>query len=227
MTPYGQGFRVTHEMYVDDLYGPAQQMSRALARSARNRQELAAWYSWDNAIATDASLSSRVTGFVASEALLSATHKLLLGGTAANRPGTDCAFGVTALQAALNNFETQVDDSNMIIGLKARVIIGHPNLKWAFKEVLKSEYRPYTANNERNALFDEGLDYMLCHYQTSTTQWGVLAAQGIHSLNVFMREALRLDESDDFDSGDAKFKSYLRMVCGWSDWRGVYGTSGA
>jgi len=221
MKPFGLGFRVTHEMYVDDLYGPARKMSQALARSARHRAEVQAWAPWNDAF----SATPTYKGFDGL-ALCHITHPLLLGGTYANKPTTDVDFSVTALQAALNAFEMCVDDSNMVVGLRARMVIGHPANKWVFKEVLKSEYAPYTANNEINSIRDEGLDYFLCHYQTDPDAWGLFSAQGMHDLNVYIREALRMENSDDFDSGDAKFKAYQRLISGFGEWRGVYGSKG-
>lgn len=218
--PFGLGFRVTHEMHVDDLYGPARKMAKALARSARHRAETQAWAPWNDAFS-----GSTYTGFDGLS-LCSTAHTLLLGGTYANRPATETDFSVTALQAALSSMEMCVDDSNMVIGMKGRLVVGHPSNKWVFKEVLKSEYRPYSANNEINSILDEGLDYFLCHYQSDSDAWGVFSAQGIHDINVFIREALRMENADDFDSGDAKFKAYQRLISGFGEWRGVYGSSG-
>lgn len=219
--PFGLGFRVTHEMYVDDLYGPARKMARALARSARHRAEVQAW-----APINDAFTGATYLGFDGL-ALCHTAHTLLLGGTYGNKPSTDVDFSVTGLQAALSRMEMCPDDSNMVTGMRARLVIGHPDLKWVFKEVLKSEYKPYTANNEINSLLDEGLDYFLCHYFTDSDMWLVMAAQGVHDINVFMREPLRLENADDFDSGDAKFKAYQRLISGFGEWRGVDGSTGA
>ena len=222
MIPFALGFRVTHEMYVDDLYGPARRMSQALARAARYRQEVQAW-----GVLNDAFAGSTYTGFDGLP-LCHTAHTLLRGGTYANRPSTDMDLSVTAMQSALNNMEMTPDDSNMVIGgLVPSLVLIHPSNKWVAKEVLQSEYKPYTANNEINPLRDEGLQYMICHYLTDPDAFFVLARQGVHDLNYFWRERLRLENSDDFDTGDAKFKAYQRLVTGFGEWRGVWGTSGA
>jgi glucan biosynthesis protein len=41
------------------------------------------------------------------------------------------------------------------------------------------------------------------------------------------RQAISFDMDNDFDTMNAKAKSYERYACGWADPRGLWGTPGA
>lgn len=225
-SPFGLGFRITHEMYKDDLYGPMKRMSAGLAKCSRNEVEYQA-----AGVIDDASTGSTYTCFD-SNPLAYTAHKLLSGqaappnlragmaATYANRPTTYGTFGISTLQAALLRFEKTPDQDGVLCMLKPKIVFGPPDLKWVFKEVLQSEYKPYTANNEKNPIKDEGLEYLILHFIASTTVWGIIAAGDDNPLQFLWREKDIFDNDDDFDTGDAKFKAYHRHIQGVSDWRG-------
>ena len=43
---------------------------------------------------------------------------------------------------------------------------------------------------------------------------------------LLVRQEPEIDESGDFDTKNAKYSVMMRLVTGWSDWRGVYGSAG-
>lgn len=210
---FGMGFRVTWEMYSDDLYGPMRKMSKGLAKAAQNTVELEAI-----SVIDDAHSGSVYTGFDGLP-LASTAHPIhFTGGTYANRPTTYGVLGVTTLQAAIIRMEKQVDSDGVLVLIKPKLLIVPPDLRFIAKEILKSEYKPYVANNEINPLADEGLSYFVSHFMASSTMWCLLG--DTHDLNFFWREKTRFDNSDDFDSGDAKFRAFHRHSQGFGDWRG-------
>lgn len=220
--PFGHGFRITREMADDDLYGVmGKRMSNKLAWAGRQ--------TIDNEFAgliNDAFSGSVYTGFD-SLALCHTAHVLLKGGTYGNRPSTDTVLSLTALQAAVNNMENTVSEENLKLVIRPRILLVDPTWKWVAREILQSEYKPYTANNEINPIRGEGLQFMEYHYLTSADDWLLLAAPGQHDLNFFWRIKMEFHNGDDFDSGDAKYRGYMRFIQGFGDWRGVYGSSGA
>lgn len=216
---YGLGFRVTEEMYEDDLYGVVNRVVTALARSARHTQETIAWDTLN--FAFDASRVGQD-----GVALCSTAHPMLGGGTQSNRPGTDIDLTVTGLQQAIDNFERQTDHRDLPIALRAAKVIIPPELKWKAREILHSAYRPDSADNAINALQGEYLDYAVSHFLTSTTGWFVTARQGEHDLRVYHRRAERMRSSDDFDSGDMKSKIDFRTSAGFTAWQGTWGSPG-
>lgn len=220
--PWGLGYRITREMADDDLYGVmGSRMSNKLAFSGRQTVE--------NRFATlinDAFSGSTYTGFD-SLALCHTAHVLLKGGTYANKPSTDVTLSITALQAGVNAFDNCVTEENLKMNIRARMLLVSPEWKWVAREILKSEYKPYTANNEINPLGEEDLQYMVYHYCSSTDDWHLTAAPGMHDVNFIWRKRMEFHNGDDFDSGDAKFRGYMRFIPGFGDWRGWYGSSGA
>lgn len=217
---YGLGFRVTREMYDFDLYGPMRRMSQQLAESCRDRMEIVGASVLNNGFSTS------YGGFVSTESLCSTSHALLAGGTFANRPSTDVDFSMSALQAACDVFEGNVNEQNMPRPLKPRMIIGDYRYKWAFREVLGSPSKPYTADNEINPLVDEDIKWFLSHRFTDTDQWFLVGPKEGLGLWMFVTKQPTFDNGDDFDTKDAKFSSYFRCVAGYDEWRGVYGSSG-
>ena len=221
--PYGLGFRVTHELYKDDLYNVIKRMPQALARSAHQTKEVQSWNVFNNAFST------AYTG-ADGQPLISVAHPNVSvaagSGPYSNQLATAADLSITSLQAMIELIEGSTDDRDLNLLIKPRLLVVPPHLKWMARELLNSEYKPGTADNEINSLADEELKYMVCHYLTSNSAWFLLGAKEDHYLRFFMREALDFDNDDDFDTGDAKFKAYMRFSVGFSGWRGVYGTPG-
>ena len=219
---FGLGFRVTEELYADDLYGIIKKMPSSLARSAKQTTEVEAWSVLNNAF------NAAKTG-LDGVALCSTTHPniKLVGGPYSNRLATDADLSVTSLQAAIEQMENTTDDRDMNIMLKPKRLIITPSNKWMARELLNSEKKPHTADNEINALMDEDLQYFVGHYLTDSDAWFLVTDKADHHLNFFWRKRVGFDNSDDFDSGDAKFKATMRFSVGFSGWRGIIGTPGA
>ncbi len=219
-TTYALGFRITEEMYDDDLYGiTGSKMSKALGRSARNNKEIVMHAPYNNAFSTSYS------GFVSGEALCSTSHALLRGGTASNRPATDADFSLLALQAAVEHFHNLADEAGIPMVIIPKLVVHSVADHWLVNQVLKSSNLPGSNANDINQIKNEGLAPHLSHYMTDTDAWWVLGDQ--HDVNYFERKPFTFKNTDDFDTGDAKFKGTRRNGSGWGDWRGVYGTQGA
>jgi phage major head subunit gpT-like protein len=217
---YGLGFRITREMWDDDLYSIMNKMSAELGRASSYKIEVDAWSILNNAF------SSSFTG-ADGLALCHTAHTRLDGGTTiANRPSTDVDFSYTAYQAALDHYKELVDERGRPIVLNPSLLIIDTAFEWAAKEIMQSEYKPYTANNEINPLRGDGMpDYMTCRYLTDRDSWFLLSNK--HDLNFWWRVRPETAEADDFLTGDALFKIYARYSKGFTEWRGVYGSTGA
>jgi len=218
--PYGMAFEVTWEMWRDELYGVMRELAAELARSARNRQEVQAWSILNNAFSTS------FTGFTTSEALCSTAHAGLDGVSRANRPSPDVGFGVTYLQNAIRRFEEMTDERNLPRLMAPTTVIISPLNKFVAREVLGSSNKPYTADNEINALIEEDLSWMIAHYLTTNTYHFLLAAKGQHDLNYLWRDHPIFDSFDDPWTKNAVFTSYQRHIEGYGSWRGIDGSTG-
>jgi len=217
---FALGFRVTQEMMEDDLYGiMGSRMSRALGRSSRNNQEIIMANPYNNAFDTTES------GFITGESLCDTAHADIRGGTQSNRSATDADFDLLSLQAGLEHFHNLTDESGIPAVFVPRMVAHGINDHWMVSQVLKSQYLPGGNLNDVNQVANEGLTPHLSHYFTDTDQWFVLA--GEHDVNYWDRRMPTFSNSDDFDTGDAKFKLTRRNGSGFGDWRGVYGSQGS
>lgn len=150
---YALGFRVTREMWEDDLYGKIKKMPRALAKSARHTIEQTAANIFNNGFTSGVGGDGKY--------LFATDHPLVGGGTYANRPAIAADLTVSSLQAAIQNMEETVDDRGLILAIKPKLLVVPPALKWTARELLDSALKPYTADNEKNAFLDEDLNYFV------------------------------------------------------------------
>ena len=213
------GYRVTAEMQRHEQYGQIAKLERSLLDSARDRQET------DGANVLNNAFSTAVVGFTAAESLISTSHARLDGGTAnANRPTTDVSLGVTALQNGIVQFHLWKNHRGRPFIAIPRLLIIHPNDLMIARELLGSEYKPGTSNNEINALKEDGLSYMVSHYVTDTNAWFLLGDQT--DLNFIWDLNPTTDMAEDFDSKDIKRTLVQAYSTGFGDWVNVYGSSG-
>lgn len=216
---YGLGFAVTRVMWEDDLYGVMAEASRKLSRSAVKAYEVVAANVFNNGF------DSTYAGADSLE-LFSTVHTLLNGETAGNEPTTACDLNLTTLESAVSAFREIKDDTGAICGVAPRYLVVPNELEFTAKRLLGSEKDPESAENAINPLYNR-LNLIVWDYLTDADAWFLLAAKPEHKLKFFWRIRPTFASDDDFDTGNARFKSRMRFDCGWSDWRGVYGSPGA
>lgn len=222
---FALGYKVTDEMLKNDLYGQITRLEKALIKSAVDGQEVAAAYILNNGFGTTSADGFKATGFDGL-GLFSTAHTRLDGGaTQRNRPSTDVDLSPTAVQNMLTDFENLKDDRGRPSLIRPKTLIISPEDKFTAKEILQSEYKPGTANNDINALKDEGLSFMVSHYKTDTDAWIVIG--DMHDLNYIWETRPRTATEEDFDSEVIKHKCVQGMFVGFGEWRGTWGTSGA
>lgn len=217
---YGLGFRVTREMWEDDLYNVIKKLPTALARSARHTVEQ------ESANIFNFGFSDQHILGGDGKPLFAGDHPLTGGGIYSNRLAIPADLSVSSLQEALQLMEETVDDRGLNLAIKPKLLVVPPALKWTARELLKSQGRPGTADNDYNALLDDELSYFVWHYLTDNDAWFLLSSKDDHELNFFWRRKLDSEHEEDFDTGDLKFKATMRFSVKYSDWRGVVGCPG-
>lgn len=217
--PLGLAFETTYELWITDQSGVLNNMVQGLARAARNREEVDAHKVLNRAFSTS------YTGFTAGEALISSSHSLLGGGTAANAPTTSQSFSVTYLQGMLQRFHSMVDARSLPRMMRPEMVVVTPTNLFQAREIFGSQSKPFTANNEINSLTPEGLRYMVSHYITSANYHFTLAAKGEHDLSMRFIVRPQFDNGDDF-----RTKTMVSTVYGfWTEsqfgsWAGIDGS---
>lgn len=220
-TTYGLGFRITEEMMEDDLYGiVGNKLSRALGRSVRNNFEVVAHSILNSGFDTT------VNGFESGVSLFSTAHTNIGGGTQANRPGTDADLSLASLQAAVEAFHGWTDEMGLPVAAAPDLLVVGVGNMWTAGVILGSQQVPGSNFNDPNIVAKLGLRLHVSHYITDPDAWFLIDSTS-HDMNYFDRRAPRFSNTDDFDSGDAKFKVTRRNAAGFGDWRFTYGTQGA
>ena len=218
--PYGMAVEITWEAWRDELYGVLREMVAELARASRNRQEVDAWSVLNNAFSTS------YPGFESAVALCSTGHTGLDGTNHKNKPDIDISFSQTYLQNALIRFEEMTDERNLPRLMAPSMCLVTPTNKFAAREILGSPHKAYRADNEINALIEEDLTWMVCHYITTAAYHFLAAAKGVHDLNFLWRDHPIFDMFDDPWTKNAIATVYQRHTKGYGTWRGVDGSPG-
>lgn len=222
---FAEGYKITQEMIDHELYGQVEKFERALIKSAIDLQEVTAALKFNNGFGTTDADGFSSTGFDGLQ-LFSTAHTRLDGGaTLRNRPSADVDLGVTGLQNALIDWHTQnLDERGRPQLIRPKLLIVHPNDLFTARELLQSEFKPGTANNEINALREDGLSFMVSHYVTDNDAWYLIGDQ--HDLNFIWDVRPRGGMEEDFDTEVIKRKVVEGFFVGHGEWRGTWGTSG-
>lgn len=220
--PYALGFIVTHEEMMDNLYKTkAFRRAANLARSMRQTQEIVA------ANVLNRADSSSYTGGDGVK-LLSTAHPTL-SGNQSNAASVAVDFSEAALEDMLVQIRGAKDSRGLRIALQGRQLTIPPQLQFEATRVLKSTQRSGSADNDINAVRSMGMlpdGIVVCDYFDDTDQWFIQtdAPNGLMFMN---RESVDLSNDGDFDTMNARAKAYMRFSVGWTDWRGIYGSSGS
>ncbi len=218
---FALGYELTEEAVEDNLQTQEtfNKFPTALSRSGIETVEVVAANIFNNGFSN--------SGFDGVP-LFSTAHLNLDGSTQANRPTTDADLSVTSLTAGLTTIEKYVDEKGLKRPTKA-VLLGVPVDLWnVAEELIGSEFKPFTGNNEVNALQVKDLQYFVWHYLTDTDAWFLLAEKGQHMLKFWWRIKMGgLRRGTDFDSTNLKHLSRMRFSVDYSHWMGTYGSQGA
>ena len=217
------GFSLTEEAIEDNLYDTlSSRYTKALARAmAYTKQTKAA------AILNNGFSSSYPGGD--GVALFSTAHPLVSGGTNSNTPTTAADLNETSLEAAVIQIAQWTDERGLLIAAKPRKLIVPPSLQFVATRLLETELRVGTADNDINALKNNGSipeGYTVNNFLTDSDAW-FLTTDVPNGLKHFVRTPLATSMDGDFDTGNVRYKARERYSFGWSDPLGAFASPGA
>jgi len=215
---YGLGYNITREMYEDDQYNKMKGFTKALARSVRHTIETV------NANILNNAFDSNYTGGDGKE-LCATDHLLGGGGTYKNELTTAADLSATSLEQALIDIGDLVDDAGLLVHAKASMLIGPSELDWTMTKLLDSTLDPDSANNAVNPAKGR-MPYMVWNFLTDPDAW-FIKTDIPNGLVTYWRRRPEYTRDNDFDSENAKFKTTFRMIAGWDDPRGIFGSPGS
>jgi hypothetical protein len=217
------GFSITEEAIEDNLYD---------SLSARYTKGLARAMAYTKQVKAAAVLNN---GFNAAYtggdgvSLFSTAHPLISGGTNSNTPSTQADLNETSLEAAVIQIAGWTDERGLLIAAKPKKLVVPPALMFVATRLLETELRVSTADNDINALKNNGSipgGYTVNHFLTDTNAW-FLTTDVPNGMKHFVRTPLQNSMDGDFDTGNVRYKARERYSFGWSDPLGMFGSSGS
>ena len=217
------GFSITEEAVEDNLYDSlSSRYTKALARGMAYTKQVKAAYVLNNAFSGGPTYGDGVV-------LCSTAHPLVSGGTNSNTPSTAADLNETSLENAVIQIAAWTDERSLLIAAKPKKLIVPPSLMFVATRLLETELRVSTADNDINALKNNGSipeGYTVNHYLTDTNAW-FLMTDVPNGLKHFVRTPLSTGMDGDFDTGNVRYKSRERYSFGVSDPLGIFGSPGA
>lgn len=215
------GFAVTEEAFEDNLYDSlSKRYTKALARSMAHTKQVKGAAILNNAFNASFPGGDGVS-------LCNAQHPLVMGGAFnANTPTTASDLNETSLEAAATTIALWLDDRGLLIAAKPRRLVVPAAQIFTATRILRSQYRPGTADNDVNALWTNGTipeGWKVNHWLVDPKSW-YICTDVPNGLKHFTRVPLQTRDDPDFDTGNLRYKARERYSFGWSDPLGVYGS---
>lgn len=217
------GFSLTEEAIEDNLYDSlSSRYTKALARAMAYTKQTKAAAVLNNGFSSTYPGGDGV-------ALFSTQHPLVSGGYNSNTPSTPADLNETSLEAAVIQIAGWTDERGLLIAAKPRKLVVPPALMFVATRLLETELRVSTADNDINALKNNGSipeGYAINHFLTDSNAW-FLTTDVPNGMKHFERTPLATSMDGDFDTGNVRYKARERYSFGWSDPLGMYGSPGA
>ena len=217
------GFSITEEAVEDNLYDSlSSRYTKALARGMAYTKQVKAAYVLNNAFTGGPTYGDGVV-------LCSTAHPLVSGGTNSNTPSTAADLNETSLENAVIQIAAWTDERSLLIAAKPKKLVVPPSLMFVATRLLETELRVSTADNDINALKNNGSipeGYTVNHFLTDTNAWFLLTDVP-NGLKHFVRTPMATGMDGDFDTGNVRYKARERYSFGVSDPLGIFGSPGA
>lgn len=214
---YGLMVGFSKELIRDNRLSLVQKTYRSLGLSAYQVRQVVAFNILNNSFSD--------TG--PDGATLCATSHTMIGGhTYANRPSTDIALSVAGLRAMEVSMMRQVNHRNINVMIMPRTIVVPPDLSQTLDELVESPDRPDTDNRAMNSFYSKRYKKVVNPFLTSVTAWWGVSDPSQNELRFYDRQGVETDSWVDRGTKDVNTSIDFRISAGYSDFLGIYGTSG-
>lgn len=220
---YGLGFSISEEAMEDGKFEFISDAVRKLAESAVETQELSVINLYNNAF------SGTLTWDGVS--LCNTTHTLPSGLTFRNKASTDADLSPSSLDNALTDFATQfVRDSGKISNIRPVTLLVPEQLRRYAMELVGSDLRADTADNNMNSLKSAGLNVEVSPRLTDSNSWFLQAAPAETGMRIISRKGIETKAAGPdvgFINDSIIYKSRFREIVAATHAYGLWGSSGA
>jgi hypothetical protein len=222
MQKFGLGFSISEEAVADGKFDLIAEMTRKLAQSGRESQEIQAMNIFNNGFGTELSADG--------QAVFSSSH-VMGSSTFRNQLASAADLSEASLQTALIDFETVfVGDTGIIKRYAPKVLLVHPSNKRYAMELVGSELKPDTGDNNMNSLKGDGLQVISSPHLTDADAWFLLGAPEDTGLRLVKREPLQTKVAGadvGFHSDSIFYKAKYREKIGVTHAQAIFGSPGA
>lgn len=225
---YGVILPITEELLDDNQHEEAFERAQHLGRAMREAERISAASILNTAFSTNGPDGVP---------LCSTAHPLAYpgAGTSSNRLAVDADLSLTSLQDMITVMRKTKDQSGKKVLVRPRYLVVPAELEFLATELLDSTSKPQASTasnltevNEVNAVRSRyGLEPCVMDYLTDADAWFLFADKGSHKVYWFWRKQPETSSDMEFKSDVALMKIKARWANGYSDFRGVAGTTGA
>jgi hypothetical protein len=220
---FAAGFIISRRTVEDDKYGKANQGARWLAHAARLTYEYRAAGLLDDAF------TGTFYRTIDNLPLLHTAHTLLNSTTTvANRPAADVALSLAGINSIFDLYQVMKDENGDPIPMfPDTLVIGNNatdlNTSLAIWNTLAE---PFTANNTDNVVRRRmpNPKTVISHYKASAKSYFLINSR-YNDAHLLVRRAVDFDDTFDFDTDAAKYKTTTRFLIWVVDWRGWAGAN--
>lgn len=220
---YALGYIVTKEELDDNLYEVVgKRRAKANAFSMAQTLENVAAFLYNNAFVS--------TYFTTGDgvALISTAHVNVTGGTFSNALSPSADLAESSLEDLCVQIMGAQTDRGLLINIMPESLHIARQEWFNANRILKSVLQSNTANNNINVLnatsaFPKGIK--LNHYLTSAHPF-FIRTNCPNGMQLYWRNHPEFTQDNDFDTENAKAKSYMRLSVGATDPRGIFGSNG-
>lgn len=220
---FGLGASFSEEAIDDGKFNMISDAIRKLARSGRESQEVQAMDIFNNGFDSETTADGQF--------VFDTDHSTPSGLTFRNELANSSDLDVSSLEIALQDFETQfVGDSGIVYNLQPRFLVVHPSNKRFAKELVGSELKAETADNNMNSFKDEGLMVVSSPHLSDSDAWFLTSAPESTGLRIVSRKPIETKASGPdvgFITDSIFYKSRYREKIGVTHPYGIYGSPGA
>ena len=222
---FTKGFMISRELNDDEKYGQMKKMAKALARAGRAKVEKDAIQVLTKGFQGQ---SGAFKGRDEKELFHDAHNLVDSGKTCSNILKEE--LSEQSLKKAIQMMASQLDEAGNLIQMKATKLIVPPALEDTALRLLHSTQLPGTNHNDTNEYLKDRLSVVVMDYLATTAggndKYWFLQDGNRHELNFFWRVKPEFKHEEDFDTFVAKYRGYMRYSYGFSDWRGMVGSTG-
>jgi hypothetical protein len=219
---YGLGFSISEEAVDDGKFDFIADGLKKLAKSARESQEIAAMNIFNNGFSSELAADG--------VAVFSSSHTLPSGRTIRNQLSAAADLSQSSLETALIDFEQVfVGDSGIINRIMPKVLLVNPSNKRYAMELIGSDLKADTADNNMNSMKQDGLVVVSSPHLTDVDAWFLLAAPQETGLKIISRKDIETKAAGadaGFLNDSIMYKARYREKIGVDHVNGIFGTPG-